>query len=95
MPKLYSFILLLLMCVAFTAEVVVAHNGISTVAFAREEEKEKETEEKKSKEDKLKNFTSCWTATPLPGNHRTSSSSENSQLSAGYHTMPFNPPDVI
>lgn len=94
MPKLFSFILLILMSVAFTAEVVVAHKGTSTVAFAREEEKEKETEEKKAKEDNFNTFNTEWHAALFPGSPQRTAASGSAALAPGHHIRPFTPPDA-
>lgn len=81
------------MSIAFTAELVVAHKGITTVAFAKEEEKE--TEDKKSKEDKLKSLPTFYILNHSLTAQSISAFYQRVQLSAGYHTKPFNPPDVI
>lgn len=94
MPKFLSFILLLLMSVAFTTEIVVAHKGITITAFAKEEEKEKETEEKKAKEDNLNTGNHTWHATLQPNGRQMTAASETAALPAGHHSRLFTPPDI-
>lgn len=94
MPKFLSFILLLLMSVAFTTEIVVTHKGITITAFAKEEEKEKETEEKKAKEDNLSTCHHAWQAAGLPESPQMTAASETAALPAGHHSRLFTPPDM-
>lgn len=84
------------MSVAFTAEVVIAHKGTSTVAFTREEEKEKEkeTEEKKAKEDNFNTFNNEWQAALFPGSPQRTAASGSAALAPGHHIRPFTPPDA-
>lgn len=82
------------MSVAFAAEVVVAYEGNSTVAFAREEEKEQEGSEKKSSEDKFNSLFNNWLASPLSTGGNTNAASRHEPLPAGYYLQLFTPPDT-
>lgn len=93
--RIFALILTLVMSVAFAAEIIVAHKGISTVAFTREEEKEKETTEKKSTEEKFSSFYAPLLAAPLPGTSQAPSLYKHLRLPAGYYHQPFTPPDAF
>ena len=80
------------MCAAFTAQTVVAHKGITVVAFTCEEEKE--TPEKKSTDSKISAFFDPPLSEPMPARGKTLPTFEHGSLPAGYHHTPFNPPDV-
>lgn len=83
------------MSVAFAAEIVVAHKGVITIAYSREEEKEKETLEKKSTEKQFSFFYDAWHSEPPTDRAQTASTFPHAQLPAGYHHKPFTPPDVF
>lgn len=95
MPKLFAFILLLLMSLAFAGEVVTMHWKAIEISYAVEEESKNEGAEEKANEAKLKPYPYSPVLAALPEVKIAGAAYCLSPLAAGYLNSPFNPPDVI